>query len=29
MKIVVAPDFFKGSLSASEVADAIQKGIKE
>jgi glycerate kinase len=29
MKIVVAPDSFKGSLSASEVADAIQNRIKK
>ncbi len=28
MKIVIAPDSFKGSLSASEVAEAIQRGIK-
>ena len=28
MKIVVAPDSFKGSLSAFEVAKAIQRGIK-
>jgi len=29
MKIVVAPDSFKGSLIAIEVSDAIEKGIKE
>lgn len=29
MKIVVAPDSFKGSLTAIEVSDAIEKGIKE
>ena len=29
MKIVIAPDSFKGSLSALEVAEAIQKGIKK
>ena len=28
MKIVIAPDSFKGSLSAAQVADAIEKGIK-
>lgn len=28
MKIVVAPDSYKGSLSAREVADAIEKGLK-
>ena len=28
MKIVVAPDSFKGSLSAGEVAAAIEEGIK-
>ena len=28
MKIVVAPDSFKGSLSAVQVADCIEKGIK-
>lgn len=28
-KIVVAPDSFKGSLSASQVADAIEEGIKK
>lgn len=27
MKIVIAPDSFKGSLTAKEVADAIEKGI--
>jgi len=29
MKIVIAPDSFKGSLTALEVAQAIQKGIKK
>jgi glycerate kinase len=29
MKIVVAPDSYKGSLSAQEVADAIEKGLKK
>ena len=29
MKVVIAPDSFKGSLSAHEVAIAIQKGIKK
>jgi len=29
MKILVAPDKFKGSLSAQEVCDAIEKGIKK
>jgi len=29
MKIVVAPDSFKGSLTAVEVSDAIELGIKE
>ncbi|MCK5767306.1 MAG: glycerate kinase, partial [Candidatus Atribacteria bacterium] len=29
MKIVIAPDSFKGSLTATEVADAIEMGIKE
>ncbi|MDP4143552.1 MAG: glycerate kinase [Bacillota bacterium] len=29
MKIVVAPDSFKGSLSAKQVADALEKGIKK
>ena len=28
MKIIIAPDSFKGSLSAVEVANAINKGIK-
>ena len=28
MKVVIAPDSFKGSLSALEVAKAIQKGVK-
>lgn len=27
MKIVIAPDSFKDSLSAAEVADAIQAGL--
>lgn len=29
MKIVIGPDSFKGSLSAAEVANAIEKGIKK
>ncbi len=29
MKIVVAPDSFKGSLTAMEVADALEQGIKK
>ena len=29
MKIIVAPDSFKGSLTAVEVSDAIEKGIRE
>ena len=29
MKIVIAPDSFKGSLSSSEVADAIENGVKQ
>ena len=29
MKIIVAPDSYKGSLSAKEVADAIEKGLKK
>lgn len=29
MKIIVAPDSFKGSLSAVEAANAIDKGIKK
>lgn len=29
MKILVAPDKFKGSLSAQEVCDAIEKGVKK
>ena len=29
MKIVVAPDSFKGSLTAIEVSDAIEKGVRE
>jgi len=29
MKIVVAPDSFKGSLTASEVSDAIEQGVRE
>jgi len=28
MKIVIAPDSFKDSLSSSEVSDAIEEGIK-
>ncbi len=28
MKIIIAPDSFKGSLSSIEVADAVEKGIK-
>ena len=28
MKILIAPDKFKGSLNAVEVCDAITKGIK-
>jgi glycerate kinase len=28
MKVVIAPDSYKGSLSAKEVADAIEKGLK-
>ena len=28
MKILIAPDKFKGSLNAAEVCDAITKGIK-
>ena len=28
MKIIIAPDSFKGSLSASEAADCIERGIK-
>ena len=28
MKIIIAPDSFKGSLSAIEAANAINKGIK-
>lgn len=28
-KIVIAPDSFKGSLTAQEVADSIEKGIKK
>lgn len=28
MKIIIAPDSFKGSLSAAEVANAINKGVK-
>ena len=27
-KIVIAPDSFKGSMSAIEVCDAIEKGIR-
>lgn len=29
MKVVIAPDSYKGSLSAKEVAEAIEKGIKK
>ena len=29
MKIVIAPDSYKESLSASEVAQAIEKGFRE
>jgi glycerate 2-kinase len=29
MKIVIAPDSFKGSLTAIEVSDALEKGVKE
>jgi len=29
MKIVIAPDSFKGSLSAIEVSDAIERGVKK
>src|SRR5947209_15290894 len=29
MKIIVAPNSFKGSLSASEAADAIARGVRE
>lgn len=29
MKIVIAPDSFKDSLSAAEVADVIQAGLEE
>jgi len=29
MKIVVAPDSFKGSLTAIEVSDAIEQGVRE
>lgn len=28
MKIVIAPDSFKGCLSAAEVADAIAEGVR-
>ena len=28
MKILIAPDKFKGSLNAAQVCDAITKGIK-
>ena len=28
-KIVVAPDSFKGSLTSAEVADAVERGIKD
>ena len=29
MKIIVAPDSFKGSLSSIQAANAIEKGIKQ
>lgn len=29
MKIVVAPDSFKGSLTATEVANSIERGVKK
>ncbi|TDT45758.1 glycerate kinase [Fonticella tunisiensis] len=29
MKVVVSPDSFKGSMSAKEVADAVERGIKK
>jgi len=29
MKVVIAPDSFKGSLTAIEVSDAIEKGVRE
>lgn len=29
MKIVIAPDSFKGSLTAKEVGEAIQAGLKQ
>ncbi len=29
MKIIIAPDSFKGSLTAQEVADAVEKGLKK
>ena len=29
MKIVIAPDSFKGSLTAVEVSDAIEQGMRE
>lgn len=29
MKIVIAPDSFRGSLTAVEVSDAIEQGIRE
>jgi glycerate kinase len=29
MKIVIAPDSFKGSLTATEVSDALEKGVKK
>lgn len=29
MKVVIAPDSFKGSLSASEVSDNIAKGVRK
>lgn len=28
-KIIVAPDSFKGSLTSAEVADAVERGIKD
>ncbi len=29
MKILLAPDKFKGSLSAEEVCDAVKRGLQE
>ncbi|MDD3031384.1 MAG: glycerate kinase, partial [Atribacterota bacterium] len=29
MKIVIAPDSFKGSLTSIEVSDALEKGVRE